>query len=61
MYDDYPFIVNNQFVQQGIAGIPSIFSSSYWDGNENLHNVEYTSYRPIPAAGFAIEQALFGD
>jgi len=61
VYDDYPFIVNNRFVQQGIEGIPAIFSSSYWDGNENLHNVHYTSYRPLPIASFALEQHLFGD
>lgn len=58
-YDDFPFIVNNEFVQDGISGIPKILSSSYWDGNTSLHNVNYFSYRPIPAISFALETSLF--
>ena len=58
-YDDLPFIVNNEFVQDGFSGIGPILSSSYWDGNTALHNVGYFSYRPIPALSFALETALF--
>ena len=58
-YDDLPFIVNNEFVQDGIAAIPKILSSSYWDGNTKLHNVHFFSYRPIPAITFALETSLF--
>ncbi len=60
-YDDYSFIVNNTFVQQGLDGIPDILSSSYWDGNSRVHSVTYFSYRPIPAITFALETSLFGN
>ena len=58
-YDDMPFIVNNEFVQDGISGIPKILTSSYWDGNTKLHHVTFFSYRPVPAITFAIETELF--
>ncbi len=60
-FDDFPFIVNNEFVQDGISGIPKILTSSYWDGNTKANNVPYFSYRPIPAISFALETSLFGN
>ena len=46
----------HQNVEKGIAGIPSIFVSSYVsNSNQNY------SYRPVTTSSFAIEYSLFGD
>lgn len=54
--DDVAVIEQNKFVQQGIAGIPSILTTFYWQGFWNLNA---GLYRPLSLVMFAIEQTLF--
>jgi len=53
--DDVAVIQSNKFVQQGIAGIPKILTTFYWEGywesNAGL-------YRPLSLIFFAIEHSL---
>jgi tetratricopeptide (TPR) repeat protein len=53
--DDFAFY-HNQFVQEGIRGIPDILSHPYFnDGNLSF------DYRPVAGISFAIEKELFGN
>jgi protein O-mannosyl-transferase len=54
--DDYPSIVNNEFVQKGFAGIPSILKVDFW----YFSNLALGYYRPFSIITFAIEHQLFG-
>ncbi|MEL1242438.1 tetratricopeptide repeat protein [Flavobacterium flavipallidum] len=53
--DDIAVIEQNRFVQKGLAGIPELFSTlywqGYWDSNAGL-------YRPLSLVAFAIEWQL---
>ena len=53
--DDYAVVLNNQFVQQGIKGIPKIFTSDIW----HFENVNLGYYRPLSLVTFAIEHQFF--
>ena len=56
--DDAIYYTENKFVQQGIKGIPGIFSkSTYFGFNGNNDQI----YRPLPVACFAIEHSLHGN
>jgi len=55
--DDPAFIADNKNVQQGIRGIPAIFTSSLF---ESETGVKDPGYRPLVSSFFAIEKALFG-
>jgi tetratricopeptide (TPR) repeat protein len=58
-YDDAVVITENQFTQQGIAGIPAIFKHGTFAGS--YENVPLLArYRPLSLATFAIERELFG-
>jgi|GEM_PF-2337368 len=57
--DDFPAIVNNDLVQEGIGGIPKIFQESYYYGYDQREQAN--EYRPIASAFYAIEVSLFGE
>jgi tetratricopeptide (TPR) repeat protein len=50
-------ITNNQFVQQGINGIPKLFTVDYW----YFMNLKLGYYRPLALTSFAIEHQFFGN
>lgn len=50
--DDVAVISNNKFVQQGVAGIPKILTTFYWQGYWDLNA---GLYRPLSLIMFAIE------
>lgn len=54
--DDVAVITQNKFVQQGLAGIPQILTTFYWQGFWDLNA---GLYRPLSLVMFAMEQALF--
>ncbi|MDH3243556.1 MAG: tetratricopeptide repeat protein [Saprospiraceae bacterium] len=62
--DDAMVITENQLVQQGIAGIPEIFSHDSFFGFFNEQGkdqlVSGGRYRPLTLGLFAIEKSLFG-
>jgi len=53
--DDEYVIVNNAKVEQGIGGIPTIFTSHYIENERQSF-----AYRPVTLAVFAIEYQFFG-
>ena len=53
--DDYAVITENQYVQQGIKGIPAILGSDVW----HFENVSLGYYRPLSLITFAIENQFF--
>lgn len=55
--DDYLIILENDFVQQGVKGIPDIFSHNYADGGKNFND---GLYRPLTPATFALEVGILG-
>jgi Flp pilus assembly protein TadD len=54
--DDVAVIEKNKFVQQGLAGIPKLLTTFYWQGFWDLNS---GLYRPLSMVMFAIEEALF--
>ncbi len=58
VYDDDAVVKENRFVQQGLAGLDEIWTTSYFQGyNENI---KARAYRPLPLTTLAIEYELFG-
>ena len=60
-YDDALVITHNQFVQQGIKGIPQLITNSFYagfDGQKSLLAAD--RYRPVALVTFALENSLFG-
>lgn len=58
VFDDMAVLEQNEFVQQGISGIPTIFTTGSWDGvdaNANMH-----IYRPIQLTVLAVQFEIFG-
>ena len=55
--DDELVTRNHRLTSKGIAAIPEIFSSPYYQ-DEAGYAYEY---RPVPLTTFAIEHSLFGD
>ncbi len=62
--DDRPIIVENEFVKQGLAGIPKIFTSdafeSYFSKQNSGNPLTGGRYRPLSIVTFAIEQQILG-
>lgn len=56
--DDFPAIVENDLVQKGVAGIPKIFSNSYYYGYDQRK--EANEYRPVASSFYALEKQVFG-
>ena len=63
-HDDGIVIVKNEYVQEGLAGIPKIFSKdaydSYYRQLNTSNQLSGGRYRPLSIATFAVEQQLFG-
>jgi len=55
--DDSNAITKNLFVQEGISGIPKLFTVDFW----YFENVKLGYYRPLSLVTFAIEHAFFGN
>ena len=55
--DDPLVITKNEFVQKGIAGISSIWTSSYLQG---FNGEVDAAYRPLSLSLFALEKSVFG-
>lgn len=53
--DDTAVVENNQFVKEGIKGIPKILTTFYWEG---YWNSNAGLYRPLSLVSFAIEYSL---
>ncbi len=62
--DDRPIIIKNEYVQQGISGIPKIMTVDAFDSylrQQNSGNVlSGGRYRPLSIVTFAIEQQFLG-
>lgn len=60
--DDEIVIIGNEFTQEGLAGIDSIFSTDAFDGARFLSRgiLGAGRYRPLSIATFALEWELFG-
>jgi len=56
--DDFPAIVNNDLVQEGVSGIPQIFQESYYFGYDQREQAN--EYRPLASSFYAIEVGFFG-
>lgn len=54
--DDSAAIIKNQFVQQGFAGIPSLFKVDFW----HFSKLPLGYYRPMALVTFAMEHQFFG-
>ena len=63
-HDDGIVIVKNEFVQEGLAGLHSIFTedayASYYRQLNTVNQLSGGRYRPLSIATFAIEQQFFG-
>jgi len=61
--DDQVVILKNEYVQEGFAGLPKIFSSdaiaSFYEQYNSEQQLSGGRYRPLSIATFAIEQQLF--
>jgi len=55
--DDFNAIPKNQFVMQGISGIPKLMTIDFW----YFENLNLGYYRPLSLITFAIEHSFFGD
>ncbi len=62
--DDRPIIVENEYVRQGLAGIPKILTSDAFDSYFRQQNAGNSltggRYRPLSIVTFAIEQQFLG-
>jgi len=55
--DDAGAITTNQYVQKGIAGIPDLLKTDFWQ----FSNVRLGYYRPLSLISFAVEHQFFGN
>ena len=63
-FDDTMAIVDNDYVQQGVAGIPKILTTdayqSYLEHQHGANQLAGGRYRPLSLITFAIEQQILG-
>ena len=64
-YDDLLVILQNEYVQEGVSGIPKILTNDAFDSYTRQQNEESTQltggrYRPLSMVTFAMEQQLLG-
>lgn len=63
-FDDMMAIVNNEYVQEGVAGIPDIMSKdafeSYLQQRNGSNQLSGGRYRPLSLITFAVEQQMLG-
>ncbi len=57
-FDDLVVVQGNKFTQQGLAGIPKMLTTFYWQGYWDYNN---GLYRPLSLIGFAVQQQFFGE
>jgi hypothetical protein len=55
--DDYPTVVENKHVQEGIGGVGMILIKAYWHG---AYGINEGVYRPISQVMFAVEKSFLG-
>ncbi|MEX0322756.1 MAG: tetratricopeptide repeat protein [Puniceicoccaceae bacterium] len=58
VFDDSAVLEQNQFVQQGVAGIPTILTTGSWDGYNADNHMHI--YRPVQLMVLALQYELFG-
>lgn len=58
VYDDDAVVRENKYVQQGIAGLGKIWTTSYFQGYDETMNAR--AYRPIPLTTLALEYSVWG-
>lgn len=62
--DDNPIIIDNEYVQSGITGIPSILKhdamEKFFERNNATGKLTGGRYRPLSIISFAIEQQILG-
>jgi protein O-mannosyl-transferase len=63
-FDDVMAIVDNEYVQQGVSGIPAILTSdayqSYLERKNGSNQLAGGRYRPLSLITFAVEQQFLG-
>jgi Flp pilus assembly protein TadD len=57
-FDDLVVVQGNKFTQQGLAGIPKVLTTFYWQGYWDYNN---GLYRPLSLIGFATQWQFFKD
>lgn len=57
--DDYPAIVNNDLVKEGVSAVSELMSHSFYYGYDQRK--EANEYRPFVSALFAVQYELFGE
>jgi tetratricopeptide (TPR) repeat protein len=57
-FDDSLYCTHNKFVQQGLKGIPAIFTKSLYYGFNGKND---QIYRPFPVASLAVQHSLVGN
>jgi len=58
VYDDDAVVKDNRFVQQGLGGLPEIWTTSYFQGYDE--DMVARAYRPIPLTTLALEYEIWG-
>ncbi|MCX6251805.1 MAG: hypothetical protein NTX61_13765 [Bacteroidetes bacterium] len=56
LLDDSAAVTDNNYVQQGIQGIPKLLTTDFW----HFSSVRLGYYRPLPLITYAIEFQFFG-
>ncbi len=56
--DDVAVIQQNKFTKMGLAGIPQLLKTFYWQGYWDLNS---GLYRPLSMISFAVEKQIFGE
>src|SRR5947207_2851199 len=65
-FDDYTYVVENSYVQQGFKGVGKLFASDALEGflvgkGALPNELSGGRYRPLSLVTFAIEKQLFGN
>ncbi len=58
VYDDDAVIKDNRYVQQGLDGLPEIWTTSYFKGYDETINAR--AFRPVPLTTLALEYEIWG-
>ncbi|MFQ5445654.1 MAG: tetratricopeptide repeat protein [Saprospiraceae bacterium] len=58
VYDDDAVVKENTYVQQGLAGLKKIWTTSYFEGYSE--KIKARAYRPVPLTTLAIENQFWG-
>ena len=58
VYDDDAVVKENRYVQQGLDGLPEIWTTSYFQGYDE--GIIARAYRPVPLTTLALECEIWG-